>query len=134
MIPWVGLKISICYHWQYISQYYFPRIDCFYKEYDLALFSRYVHSKLCWRHLSNSKSYSVLLKRDKMSGEDLLTKFDDLVKRFRSEFNDIIEGERAKMKAELDAYNAEKQKMKAVEVSDNDKIELNVGGHKLTTK
>ena len=69
-----------------------------------------------------------------MSGEDLLTKFDDLVKRFRSEFNDIIEGERAKMKAELDAYNAEKQRMKAVVVSDNDIIHLNVGGHKLTTK
>jgi hypothetical protein len=69
-----------------------------------------------------------------MSGEDLLTKFDDLVKRFRNEFNDIIEGERAKMKAELDAYNAEKQRMKAVEVSDNDIIHLNVGGHKLTTK
>ena len=69
-----------------------------------------------------------------MSGEDLLTKFDDLVKRFRNEFNDIIEGERAKMKAELDAYNAEKQRMKAVEVSDNDIIELNVGGHKLSTK
>ena len=69
-----------------------------------------------------------------MSGEDLLTKFDDLVKRFRNEFNDIIEGERAKMKAELDAYNAEKQRMKAIEVSDNDIIHLNVGGHKLTTK
>ena len=69
-----------------------------------------------------------------MSGKDLLTKFDDLVKRFRNEFNDIIEGERAKMKAELDAYNAEKQRMKAVEVSDNDIIHLNVGGHKLTTK
>ena len=39
-----------------------------------------------------------------------------------------------KMKAKLDAYNAEKQRMKAVEVSDNDIIELNVGGHKLTTK
>ena len=69
-----------------------------------------------------------------MSSEDLLAKFDDLVKRFRNEFNDIIEGERAKMKAELDAYNAEKQRMKAVEVNDNDIIELNVGGHKLTTK
>ena len=89
--------------------------------------------KLCCRHLSNSKSSSVLLKRDKMSG-DLLAKFDDLVKRFRNEFNDIIEGERAKMKAELDAYNAEKQRMKAVVVSDNDIIHLNVGGHKLTTK
>jgi hypothetical protein len=70
----------------------------------------------------------------KTSGEDLLGKFDDLVKLFRNEFNDIIEGERAKMKAELDAYNAEKQRMKAVEVSDNDIIHLNVGGHKLTTK
>jgi hypothetical protein len=38
------------------------------------------------------------------------------------------------MKAELDAYNAEKQRMKAVVVSDNDIIHLNVGGHKLTTK
>jgi hypothetical protein len=37
-----------------------------------------------------------------MSSEDLLTKFDDLVKRFRNEFNDIIEGERAKMKYKLD--------------------------------
>ena len=100
----------------------------------LSLRTFTVHLKLCCRHLSNSKSFSVLLKRDKMSGEDLLTKFDDLVKRFRNEFNDIIEGERAKMKAELDAYNAEKQRMKAVEVSDNDIIHLNVGGHKLTTK
>jgi hypothetical protein len=74
------------------------------------------------------------LKRNKMNGEDLLTKFEDLVKRFRNEFNDIIEGERTKMKAKLDAYNAEKQRMKAVEVSDNDIIHLNVGGHKLTTK
>jgi hypothetical protein len=38
------------------------------------------------------------------------------------------------MKVELDAYNAEKQRMKAVEVSDNDIIHLNAGGHKLTTK
>ena len=38
------------------------------------------------------------------------------------------------MKAELDAYNAEKQRMKAVVVSDNDIMHLNVGGHKLTTK
>ncbi|CAB4031367.1 SH3KBP1-binding 1 [Paramuricea clavata] len=69
-----------------------------------------------------------------MSGEYLLAKSDDMEKRFRNEFNDIIEGERPKMKAEPDAYNAEKQRMKAVEVSDNDIIELNVGGHKLTTK
>jgi pyruvate dehydrogenase complex dehydrogenase (E1) component len=73
----------------------------------------------------------VLLKRAKMSGEDLLAKIDEIVAK---RFNDIIEGERAKMKAELDAYNAEKQRMKAVEVSDNDIKNLNVGGHKLTTK
>ncbi|CAB4030426.1 Chaperone dnaK2 [Paramuricea clavata] len=69
-----------------------------------------------------------------MNCADLLAKFDDLVKRFRNEFNDIIEGERAKMKAELDAYNAEKQRMKVIVVTDNDIIHLNVSGHKLTTK
>jgi hypothetical protein len=68
-----------------------------------------------------------------MSTDDLLTKFDEMVKRFREEFNEIIEGERAKMKAEVEAYNAEKQKMKPFEVSDDDIIDLNVGGHKLTT-
>ncbi|CAB4040842.1 SH3KBP1-binding 1 [Paramuricea clavata] len=68
-----------------------------------------------------------------MSTDDLLTKFDEMVKRFREEFNEIIEGERAKMKAEVEAYNAEKQKMKPFEVSDDDIIDLNVGGQKLTT-
>jgi hypothetical protein len=68
-----------------------------------------------------------------MSTDDLLTKFDEMVKRFREEFNEIIEGERAKMKAEVEAYNAEKQKMKPFEVNDDDIIDLNVGGHKLTT-
>ena len=37
------------------------------------------------------------------------------------------------MKAELDVYNAEKQRMKAVEVSDNDIIHLNIGGQRLST-
>ena len=68
-----------------------------------------------------------------MSCNDLLTKFDDLVKRFTHEFNEIINGERAKLKAELDEYNAEKQKMKAIDVSDDDIISLNVGGQKFTT-
>ena len=68
-----------------------------------------------------------------MNTDDLLTKFDEMVKRFREEFNEIIEGERAKMKAEVEAYNAEKQKMKPFEVSDDDIIDLNVGGQKLTT-
>jgi hypothetical protein len=68
-----------------------------------------------------------------MSSDDLLTKFDEMVKRFKQEFNEIIEGERAKMKAEVEAYNAEKQKMKPFEVNDDDIIDLNVGGQKLTT-
>ncbi|CAB4040061.1 Chaperone dnaK2 [Paramuricea clavata] len=69
-----------------------------------------------------------------MSSEDLLSQFDEMVKRFKHEFNDIIERERAKMKAEVEAYNAEKQRMKSVEVSDDDMIHLNVGGQKFTTK
>ena len=68
-----------------------------------------------------------------MSCSDLLTKFDDLVKRFTQEFTEIIKGERVKLKAELDEYNAEKQKMKAIDVSDDDIISLNVGGQKFTT-
>ena len=68
-----------------------------------------------------------------MSCSDLLTKFDDLVKRFTHEFTEIIKGERAKLKAELDEYNAEKQKMKAIDVSGDDIVSLNVGGQKFTT-
>ena len=68
-----------------------------------------------------------------MSCGDLLNKFDDLVKRFKDEFNEIIEGERAKLKAEVEAFNEEKQKMKAFAVSDDDIIPLNVGGKKFTT-
>ncbi len=68
-----------------------------------------------------------------MSCGDLLHKFDDLVKRFKDEFNEIIEGERAKLKAEVEAFNEEKQKMKAFAVSDDDIIPLNVGGKKFTT-
>ena len=68
-----------------------------------------------------------------MSCGDLLNKFDDLVKRFRAEFNDIVEKERANLKAEVEALNAEKQRMQAVEVSDDDIVHLNVGGQKFTT-
>ncbi|CAB3993094.1 Hypothetical predicted protein [Paramuricea clavata] len=52
------------------------------------------------------------LQRDKMSRDDLLPKFDELVKRFTYEFHEIIE--RAKMKAEIDVYNAEKQRLQTV--------------------
>ena len=68
-----------------------------------------------------------------MSCGDLLNKFDDLVTRFRAEFNEIVEKERANLKAEVEALNAEKQRMQAVEVSDDDIIHLNVGGQKYTT-
>ena len=68
-----------------------------------------------------------------MNGESLLTRFDEMVKRFRQEFSEIVESERAKIKAEVEAYNAEKQKIEAVNVNDDDLIDLNVGGTKLTT-
>ena len=58
-----------------------------------------------------------------MSSSDLLAKFDELVKQFKQQFNEIVESERAKMKAEVEAYEAEKLKMNAVKVSD-DKIKL----------
>ena len=68
-----------------------------------------------------------------MSCCELLNKFDDLVKRFKAEFNEIVERERANLKAEVAALNAEKQRMEAIEVSDDDIIHLNVGGQKFTT-
>ena len=68
-----------------------------------------------------------------MSCGDLLNKFDDFVKRFREEFNEIVEKERANLKAEVEALNAEKQRMEAIEVSDDDIIHLNVGGQKFST-
>ena len=68
-----------------------------------------------------------------MSCCELLNKFDDLVKRFREEFNEIVERERANLKAEVEALNAEKQRMEAIEVSDDDIIHLNVGGQKFST-
>ncbi len=69
-----------------------------------------------------------------MSSVDLMSKFDEIVKRFKKEFNQIVEEERAKMTQEIEAYKAEKLRMKAVEVSDDDIINLNVGGTKMTTK
>ena len=69
----------------------------------------------------------------KMSCDDLLEKFDDLAKRFKTEFNEIIENERAKMKAEVEAYNAEKEQMQAVNISEDDIIHLSIGGQKFST-
>ena len=69
----------------------------------------------------------------KMSCGDLLEKFDDLVKRLKAEFNEIIENERAKMRAEVEAYNAEKEQMQAVSISDDDIIHFNIGGQIFST-
>ena len=61
-----------------------------------------------------------------MSSDDILAKFDEMVK--------LVESEKAKMKAEIETYESEKLRMKGVEVSDDDIINLNVGGEKITTK
>ena len=68
-----------------------------------------------------------------MATEDLLMKFDKLVNQFKREFNEIIEDERAKMMAEVQAYKAEKERIEAFVVSDDDIIDLNVGGQRLST-
>lgn len=60
-----------------------------------------------------------------MSSNDLLAKFDELIK--------LVESEKAKMKAEIETYEAEKLRMKGVEVSGHDIINLNVGGANITT-
>ena len=64
---------------------------------------------------------------------ELLTKFDEIVARFKKELNDIIENERETMKAEVEAYNAEKERMATVSVRDDDIIHLDVSGLKLKT-
>ena len=67
-----------------------------------------------------------------MSSE-LLARFDEMVARFKQEFNDIIENERGKMKAEVEAYNAEKARMATISVRDDDIIHLNISALKMTT-
>ena len=69
-----------------------------------------------------------------ITGDDgLVTRFDVLVNRFKREFNKIIEEDRKEMKAEVEAFNAEKQRMKEIEVNNDDIVQLNVGGQKFTT-
>ena len=75
--------------------------------------------------------------KSKMEGENLVTKVDAVSKRFDElfvDFKEIVKDERTKMKAEVAAYNLEKERMKAVMVNDNDIIHLNVGGQKMSTK
>ena len=69
-----------------------------------------------------------------MSSEDLLARFDEFVKRFKNEFDEIIAAERAKMKAEVEAFNEEKKRMQAFAIRDDDIVRLNVGGQKFTSK
>ena len=79
----------------------------------------------CFTKLSAGSTFS-----GKTSPDDLLTRFDALVNRFKEEFNQIIQEERKKLNAEVKAFNAHKQKLN---ISDDDIIQLNVGGQKFTT-
>ena len=51
-----------------------------------------------------------------------------------NEFGEIIEAERAKMKAGVEAFDEEKRRMQAIAVKDEEILHLNVGGLKFTTK
>ncbi|XP_028409776.1 uncharacterized protein LOC114532464 [Dendronephthya gigantea] len=69
-----------------------------------------------------------------MSSDDLQTKYGDLVKRLiKEEFHDVIESRQAELRVEIEAYNAEKPRMSAVVIRDDDIIELHVGADKFTT-
>ena len=70
---------------------------------------------------------------NKTGDDGLVTRFDVLVNRFKREFSKIIEEDRKEMKAEVKAFNAEKQRMKEIEVNNDDIVQLNVGGQKFTT-
>ena len=68
-----------------------------------------------------------------MATEDLLMKFDKLVKQFKREFNQIIDEERGKFMGDVQGHKAKKQRMEAFVVNDDDIIDLNVGGQRLST-
>ena len=62
---------------------------------------------------------------NKTGHDGFVTRFCALVDRFKRN--------RSKMKPEVEAFNAEKQIMKEIEVNNDDIIQLNVGGQKFTT-
>ena len=64
-----------------------------------------------------------------MNGEELFERFDEMVKKF----SEIVGSERARFKADVAVNNPEMQQKEAVDMSDDDIINLNVGGTKLTT-
>ena len=70
---------------------------------------------------------------NKTGDDGLVTRFDVLVNRFKREFSKIIEEDRKEMKVEVEAFNAEKQRMKKIEVNNDDIVQLNFGGQKFTT-
>ena len=67
------------------------------------------------------------LSAGKPLGDGLVTRFDDLVNRFKQEFHQIIREERQKMETEVEVFNTYKQ---GLNVSNDDIIQLNVGGQK----
>ena len=76
------------------------------------------------------KYYSyIFLNVAKMNGEELFERFDEMVKKF----SEIVGSERARFKADVAVNNPEMQQKEAVDMSDDDIINLNVGGTKLTT-
>ena len=76
------------------------------------------------------KYYSyIFLNVAKMNGEELFERFDEMVKKF----SEIVGSERARFKANVAVNNPEMQQKEAVDMSDDDIINLNVGGTKLTT-
>ena len=67
------------------------------------------------------------LSAGKPLGDGLVTRFDGLVNRFKQEFHQIIRKERQKMETEVEVFNTFKQ---GLNVSNDDIIQLNVGGQK----
>ena len=67
------------------------------------------------------------LSAGKLLSDGLVTRFDDLVNRFKQEF---IKEERKKIQAEVEVFNTYKQ---GLNVSDDEIIQFNVGGQKFTT-
>ena len=64
----------------------------------------------------------VTFKTSKYEQRKFIEKFDQLAQRFQQEFQELIAEERAKLKAKIAEYNAEKERMKALTVNDNDII------------
>ncbi len=69
-----------------------------------------------------------------MATEDLSMKFGKLVNQLKRQFNETIEEEKGKLMAEIQGHKPKKQRMEAFVDTDDDIIDLNVGGEKLSTR